>query len=155
MFKTISENNKKPVSPGTLGILTDPNHPIFNGFPTEMHTNWQWFPIIKASHPMILDNTSPDYRPIIQVIDNVERNHKLGLVFEFQVDKGKLLVCMADLEAATSYPEGRAFYRSVLEYMTSEDFTPKTHITLEDFKKLMTNPVVEGKIGELNNISPY
>ena len=155
MFKTISENNKKPVSPGTLGILTDPNHPIFNGFPTEMHTNWQWFPIVKASHPMILDNTSPDYRPIIQVIDNVERNHKLGLVFEFQVDKGKLLVCMADLEAATSYPEGRAFYRSVLEYMTSEDFTPKTHITLEDFKKLMTNPVVEGKIGELNNISPY
>ena len=155
MFKTISENNKKPVSPGTLGILTDPNHPIFNGFPTEMHTNWQWFPIIKASHPMILDNTSPDYRPIIQVIDNVERNHKLGLVFEFQVDKGKLLVCMADLEAATSYPEGRAFYRSILEYMTSGDFTPKTHITLEDFKKLMTNPVVEGKIGELNNISPY
>ncbi|SEV99329.1 Glycosyl hydrolases family 2, sugar binding domain [Prevotella sp. khp7] len=155
MFKTISENNKKPVSPGTLGILTDPNHPIFNGFPTEMHTNWQWFPIVKASHPMILDNTSPDYRPIIQVIDNVERNHKLGLVFEFQVDKGKLLVCMADLEAATSYPEGRAFYRSVLEYMTSEDFTPKTQITLEDFKKLMTNPVVEGKIGELNNISPY
>lgn len=155
MFKTISENNKKPVSPGTLGILTDPNHPIFNGFPTEMHTNWQWFPIVKACHPMILDNTSPDYRPIIQVIDNVERNHKLGLVFEFQVDKGKLLVCMADLEAATSYPEGRAFYRSVLEYMTSEDFTPKTHITLEDFKKLMTNPVVEGKIGELNNISPY
>ena len=104
---------------------------------------------------MILDNTSPDYRPIIQVIDNVERNHKLGLVFEFQVDKGKLLVCMADLEAATSYPEGRAFYRSILEYMTSGDFTPKTHITLEDFKKLMTNPVVEGKIGELNNISPY
>lgn len=155
MFKTISENNKKPVSPGTLGILTDPNHPIFNGFPTEMHTNWQWFPIVKASHPMILDNTSPDYRPIIQVIDNVERNHKLGLVFEFQVDKGKLLVCMADLEAATSYPEGRAFYRSILEYMTSGDFTPKTHITLEDFKKLMTNPVVEGKIGELNNISPY
>ncbi len=155
MFKTISENNKKPVSPGTLGILTDPNHPIFNGFPTEMHTNWQWFPIIKASHPMILDNTSPDYRPIIQVIDNVERNHKLGLVFEFQVDKGKLLVCMADLEAATSYPEGRAFYRSVLEYMTSEDFTPKTQITLEDFKKLMKTPVVEGKIGELNNISPY
>ena len=155
MFKTISENNKKQVSPGTLGILTDPKHPIFKGFPTEMHTNWQWFPIIKASHPMMLDNTGKDYRPIIQVIDNIERNHKLGLVFEFQIGKGKLLVCMADLEAASSYPEGRAFYRSVLQYMTSEDFAPKTHITLEDFQKLMTTPVVEGKIGELNNISPY
>lgn len=155
MFKTISENNKKTVSPGTLGILTDPKHPIFKGFPTEMHTNWQWFPVIKASHPMMLDNTGKDYRPIVQVIDNIERNHKLGLIFEFAVGKGKLLVSMADLEKATAYPEGRAFYRSVLSYMTSEDFAPKTHITLEDFQKLMTTPVVEGKIGELNNISPY
>ena len=155
MFKTISENNKKSVSPGTLGILCDPEHPIFRGFPTQMHTNWQWFPVIKASHPMMLDNTGKDYRPIVQVIDNIERNHKLGLIFEFQVGKGKLLVCMADLESATSYPEGRAFYRSVLEYMTSSDFAPKTHITLDDFRQLMTTPVVEGKIGELNNISPY
>ena len=155
MFKTISENNKKTVSPGTLGILTDPKHPIFKSFPTEEHTNWQWFPVIKASHPMMLDNTGKDYRPIVQVIDNIERNHKLGLIFEFAVGNGKLLVCMADLESATSYPEGRAFYRSVLEYMVSDDFAPKTHITLDDFRKLMTTPVVEGKIGELNNISPY
>ena len=103
----------------------------------------------------MLDNTSKDYRPIIQVIDNIERNHKLGLVFEFQVGNGKLLVCMADLEHASSYPEGRAFYRSVMEYMLSPDFAPKTKISLEDFQRLMNTPVVEGKIGELNNISPY
>ena len=155
MFKTISENNKKTVSPGTLGILTNPQHPIFRSFPTEMHTNWQWFPIIKASHPFILDNTGKDYRPIVQVIDNIERNHKLGLVFEFTIGKGKLLVCMADLEKASSYPEGRQFYRSVLEYMTSKDFAPKTKISLQDLHKLITTDVVEGKIGELNNISPY
>ena len=155
MFKTISENNKKTVSPGTLGILCDPEHPIFRGFPTQMHTNWQWFPVIKASHPMMLDNTGKDYRPIVQVIDNIERNHKLGLIFEFQVGNGKLLVCMADLDHAASYPEGRAFYRSVLEYMVSPDFAPKTKITVEDFLRLMTTPVVEGRIGELNNISPY
>ncbi len=155
MFKTICESNQKSVSPGTLGILTNPDHPIFKGFPTEMHTNWQWFPIIKASHPMILDNTGKNYRPIVQVIDNIERNHKLGLIFEFAIGKGKLLISMADLEEASCYPEGRAFYRSVLEYMTSDDFAPQTHITLEDFQKLMTTEVVEGKIGELNNISPY
>ena len=155
MFKTISENNKKSVSPGTLGILCNPEHPIFRDFPTQMHTNWQWFPVIKESHPMMLDNTGKDYRPIVQVIDNIERNHKLGLLFEFQVGNGKLLVCMADLEKALSYPEGRAFYHSVLTYMTSADFAPQTKITLEDFQRLMTMPVVEGKIGELNNISPY
>ena len=155
MFKTISENNGKEVSPGTLGILCNPEHPIFQHFPTEMHTNWQWFPIVKNSHPFMLDNTGKDYRPVIQVIDNIERNHKLGLVFEFAVGKGKLLVVMSDLEKASAYPEGRAFYQSVLAYMDSDKFNPTTRITVDDFYKLMTTEVVEGKIGELNNISPY
>lgn len=155
MFKTISENNHKEVSPGTLGILCDPAHPLFRSFPTEMHTNWQWFPVIKASHPFILDNTGSDYRPIVQVIDNIERNHKLGLVFEFAIGKGRLLVVMSDLQKASAYPEGRQFYRSVLEYMTSADFAPKTRITIEDFQRLMTTDVTEGHIGQLNNISPY
>ena len=154
MFKTISENNKKEVSPGTLGILTNPEHPLFRSFPTQMHTNWQWFPIIKASHPFILDHTDKVYRPIIQVIDNIERNHKLGLVFEFQVSKGRLLVCMSDLEEAAACPEGRQFYRSILEYMTSKDFVPTTRITLADFQKLMITDAVEEQIDELNNISP-
>ncbi len=155
MFKTISENNKKPVSPGTLGILTDPAHPLFRSFPTDMHTDWQWFPVIKNSNPFILDNTSRDYRPIVQVIDNIERNHKLGLVFEFVVGKGKLLVVMSDLGKASQYPEGRQFFASVLDYMNSDDFNPQTRITIEDFNRLLTTKVTPGKIGELNNISPY
>ena len=129
MFKTICENNKKKVSPGTLGILTNPEHPIFKGFPTEMHTNWQWFPVIKESHPLVLDNFAKDYRPIVQVIDNIERNHKLGLVMEWKVEAGKLLVCMSDLEKASKYPEGKAFYQSVIDYMRSADFNPSAEIT--------------------------
>jgi hypothetical protein len=143
------------VSPGTLGVLDDPHHPIFNSFPTEMHTKWQWFPVIKASHPFKLDNTAPEYRPVIQVIDNIERNHKLGLVFEFAVGKGKLLVVMSDLEQASEYPEGEQFYLSLLKYMKSSDFAPKTRISVDDFRKLMATPVVEGKIGELFSITPY
>ena len=155
MFKTISENNKKPVSPGTLGILCNPQHPIFRDFPTDMHTSWQWFPIIKASRPFMLDNTAAHYRPIVQVIDNIERNHKLGLIFEFAVDNGKLLVCMSPLDQLQQYAEARQLYSSVLQYMMSADFSPKTHISTDDLQKLFTTPVVEGKIGELNNISPY
>ena len=155
MFKTISENNKKPVSPGTLGILTKPEHPIFNSFPTEMHTNWQWFPIIKASRPFILDNTAISYRPIVQVIDNVERNHKLGLIFEFAVDKGKLLVCMSSLDQLLQYPEARQLYKSILQYMHSDDFAPKTRISYGELQQLLTTTVKEGEIDELNNISPY
>ena len=131
MFKRICENNGKPVSPGTLGILTDPEHPLFKEFPTARHTDWQWFPVIKVSRPVILDSF-PKLKPIVQVIDNVERNHKLGLVFEAAVGKGKLLVCASDLDSVMEYPEGRAFRSALLDYMLSQDFAPKTSIIESD-----------------------
>ena len=155
MFKTICENNKKKVSPGTLGILTNPEHPIFKGFPTEMHTNWQWFPVIKESHPLVLDNFAKDYRPVVQVIDNIERNHKLGLVMEWKVGAGKLLVCMSDLEKAAQYPEGKAFYQSVIDYMRSADFNPSAEITVDELKKKLAEKPRQVSLKELNNISQY
>lgn len=155
MFKTICENNKKTVSPGTLGILTNPKHPIFCDFPTEMHTNWQWFPVIKESHPLVLDNFAKGVKPIVQVIDNIERNHKLGLVMEWKVGAGKLLVCMSDLEKASEYPEGRAFYESVLSYMRSPEFAPQSEITIADLRKKLKEEPRQISLKELNNISQY
>ncbi len=152
MFKTISENNGKPVSPGTLGILTDPSHPLFREFPTEEHTDWQWFPVVKASRPMILDALA-GYKPVIQVIDNIERNHRLGLLFEFAVGQGKLLVCCSDLESTLEYPEGRQFYKAVLDYMRSDDFRPEVSLEPGQLVRLFSERVEEQKIGQLNNIS--
>ncbi|MBR1548408.1 MAG: beta-glycosidase [Prevotella sp.] len=155
MFKTICENNRKPVSPGTLGILTNPQHQLFCEFPTDEHTNWQWFPIIHHSRPAILDNLPRDYRPIVQVIDNVERNHRLGLVFEFAVGEGRLLVCMSDLECAREYPEGRQFYVSLLRYMQSDDFRPQLQIGWRELLDKLSGRVEEQQLKQLNNISQY
>ena len=155
MFKTISENNKKPVSPGTLGILTNPEHSVFSQFPTEEHTSWQWFPIVKNAHPFILDNTPAQYRPIVQVIDNIERNHKLGLIFEFRVGRGSLLVCMSPLHQLQQYPEARQLYASLLQYMKSDTFTPKTAISSGELRHLLTTPAAEGELKKLFNITTY
>ncbi len=153
MFKSICDRIKKPASPGTLGILTSPEHAIFKDFPTEFHTNWQWFPIIKHSYPMILDRMPSDYLPIVQVIDNVERNHKLGLVFELNVEGGKLLVCMADLDAVQDKPEGRQFYTSLVNYMQSADFTPNTRMSVDEVRNLFSVGVKADGIKLLDNIS--
>ena len=155
MFKTICENNHKPVSPGTLGILTDPSHPLFNSFATESHTNWQWFPVIKASRPLILDNLLTGYRPMVQVIDNIERNHRLGLVCEFRVGRGSLLVCMSDLEQAVAHPEGRAFYLSLLRYMHSPAFSPTASFSWSELHSLLTGNVKEGRLNQLFNTTQY
>lgn len=153
MFKSICDRIKKPASPGTLGILTTPEHPIFNDFPTDFHTNWQWYPVIKHSFPLILDGMPKEYRPIIQVIDNVERNHKLGLVFELNIDGGKLLVCMADLEVVCDVPEGRQFYASILKYMNTPDFKPSVSISADSFKNLFVEGAQKEGIKVLDNIS--
>jgi hypothetical protein len=154
MFKTICDNNKKAVSPGTLGIFCQPQHPLFRCFPTEEHTNWQWFPVLKHSRPLIMDRWEV-CKPLIQVIDNVERNHKLALALEYSIGKGRLLIVMSDLEQASAYVEGRQFYRSVLEYMHSDDFHPDLHIIYRALRELLREPYNDEKLQELNNISPY
>ncbi|MBN2350747.1 MAG: beta-glycosidase [Bacteroidales bacterium] len=136
MFKGISEWANKPVSPGMLGLLTNPEHPLFYSFPTDFHTNWQWFSIIKASNSLILDNTSTEYIPIVQVIDNLERNHKLGLIFEFRVGRGKLLVCMSQLNKIMDKPEALQLYQSIINYMDSDDFNPDYSFSAEELGRL-------------------
>ena len=153
MFKSISESHNKPVSPGTLSILTNPRLPLFSDFPTEFHTDWQWWSIIKNSRPFILDNTPKDYRPLVQVVDNIERNHKLGLIFEFTVGKGKLLVCMSDLKSIQDKPEGRQLYSAILEYMSSDKFNPSQSLNPGELITLFKTKIQETKIGGVKNPS--
>ena len=86
---------------------------------------------MKNSRPIILDDAPPGYRPSIQVIDNFERNHKLGLVFECSVGGGKLLVCSIDLLHLLEHPEARQLYASLLGYVNSAAFDPKTTLPPE------------------------
>jgi hypothetical protein len=153
MFKGISESNNKPVSPGTLSILTDPGLPLFKNFPTEFHTNWQWWAIIKRSRPFILDDAPKNYHPLVQVVDNIERNHKLGLIFEFSVEKGKLLVCMSNLNAIQNKPEGRQLYSAILNYMSSDKFNPAQKMTEGELIALFKSKPVEIKTGGIRNLS--
>lgn len=122
---------------GTMGLLMDPEHALFRDFPTEFHSNWQWWPIAKASRPIILDITPDEYRPIVQTIDNVNRNYKLGTVFEYRVGEGRLLIASVDLPSIQQYPEARQFYASLLRYAASDDFRPEASATAEFLRELL------------------
>ena len=87
---------------------------------------------------MILDDTPVDFRPIVQVIDNFERNHKLGVIFECKVGKGKLLVCSCNLQGQQNYPEARQLLHSILKYMNSNDFQPKHSLNKQELSKIFS-----------------
>jgi len=136
MFHAAAKRRGVKVPPATLGILCNPSHPALAAFPTEFHSNWQWWHLVKNSRPIILDNTPKSYRPIVQVIDTFARNHKLGLIFQTKVGKGALLVCAIDLLHLQDKPEARQLLHSLLKYVGSPDFSPAQELPLALLKKL-------------------
>lgn len=114
--------------PVTLGALIDPEHPAFKHFPTEYHSNWQWWYLTAKARPIILNDSPKDYRPLVQMIDSIGRMHKLGLMFETKVGKGRLFVCAAPLQSHLDQPEVRQMYYSLLRYMDSKDFEPSDEL---------------------------
>jgi hypothetical protein len=131
MFARAAINIGIDPAPGSLGFICDPQSPLLKHFPTEFHSNWQWWYLVKNCNPIILDDTPAGYKPLVQTIDNFARNHKLGMIFESKYGKGSLLVCAIDLLHLQDRPEARQLYYSMLQYVGSEAFSPDTELSIE------------------------
>jgi len=127
--------------PHTLGILCDPKHPALAQFPTEFHSNWQWWDLVTKSGVMILDEFPANFRPIVQVIDDWNTNRRLGLIFEARIGKGKLLVSGIDLKSnLDKRPVAGQMLQSLLKYMDSDAFAPGRSIDAELLQGLFRKP---------------
>lgn len=132
MFRDICEWMKKPVAVGTMGLLIQNEHPALKEFPSHTYATPQWYQLVSHSDCAILDDTTDkSYRPIVQMMDNFERNHKLGILFEGQVGKGKLMVCTSRLSEIPERSEVKQFTKSLLEYVTSDAFAPKQTLDMD------------------------
>lgn len=127
--------------PHTLGILCDPAHPAFADFPTDAHSNWQWWYLIRYSAPMVLDKLPSNLSPIVQVIDDWFTNRKLAMLFEARVAGGKLIVCSIDLcERANENPVARQFLRSLLRYAGGGAFQPTVTLSPAELAAFLPAP---------------
>lgn len=135
----------KTAQSSTMGLLMDPKHPVFKDFPTDFHTDWQWFDVLVTkklpkstawmwsgfdTYAPVIENLPTDYRPIIQPIDHFYRNKRLGLLFEGTYGNGKIMICAADLDKDTDRRIAAPHLKqSILNYMNSEDFAPTLQLT--------------------------
>jgi hypothetical protein len=115
-------------APTTLGVLCDPKHPLFANFPTDFHSNWQWWYLVTRAAAMILDDFPAELRPTVQVIDDWVTNRRLALEFEAQVAGGKLVACSIDLDDVSD-PVTRQFRSGLLRYMAGSSFDPKLSVS--------------------------
>lgn len=110
MFRGISEWMKKPLPVGTLGLCIDKQHRALSEFRTEEYTTPPWYRILAHAHCEPLDGNA---QPIVQMIDNVERCQRLGILYE---KEGYPHLTVRLWEEADS-PEVRAFARSLLKWL--------------------------------------
>ena len=91
-------------------------------------------------------------QPIVQPIDDWNRNYKLGLVFEAKVGRGKLLVSSADLENDLDKRiVARQLRESVLKYMASAKFDPQTAFSPENFRELFFSTRIMRRLGAIED----
>jgi hypothetical protein len=129
-----------PNQPGTMGILCDPNHPALKDFPTERHSNWQWWDICKSGKTMVLDSLDMPLQPIVRMMDNFFKNRNLGLIFEAKVGDGKLLVCSPDVyNDIENRPVARQLRYSLIRYMASDAFNPKQSFSFDQVETAFHN----------------
>ncbi len=152
-FTTIFWNTQwtRRQPPHTLGILCNPKHPALSKFPTEFHSNWQWWGLVTKSKFMVLDEFAPKLRPIVQVIDDWNTNRKLGLLFETKVGSGKLLVCSIDLRSdLDKRPVAKQMLHSLIEYMESDRFAPRHSAEIGLIRSLFRKPPLLSRAKVIN-----
>lgn len=137
-FSTIFWNSawtagKQP--PLTLGLLNNVEHPALSDFPTETHSNFQWYEFVTNANIVNLTALNLNTKPIVRVIDDWFQNRSLALIFEVKVGNGKLLYCGSDL-TKSEFAEVEQLKKSLLDYMNSDKFAPQDMLSSEQLLKI-------------------
>ncbi|NCC42026.1 MAG: hypothetical protein EOM18_00260 [Clostridia bacterium] len=115
-----------PAQAGGMGQLIDTKHPIFEDFPTEPHTNWQWW-AMASQRALILPEP---VKAIVTEMDSYAYMRPMAQLLECKCGNGRLMVSSMALQDLQQYPEGRALQAAIYKYMDSEKFVPAQEIAV-------------------------
>src|SRR5258708_11918902 len=104
--------------------------------------------MMRRTRAVNLDHLPPQLQPIVQPIDDWNRNYKLGLVFECSVGSGRLMVCSSDISSALDQrPVARQLRHSLLDYMAGPHFEPKVAVPATELNRLWFDTRIMRKLG--------
>ena len=105
---------------GGMGQLIDVNHPVFKEFPTDKHTDWQWW-IMATKRAVILPRKM---KAIVTEMDSYAFLRPMAQLIEFRCMGGKVLLSTMELHNSQKYPEARALLAAIYDYMAGDEFEP-------------------------------
>ena len=116
-----------------MGQLIDVCHSVFDSFPTEFHTNWQWWPMAKQRAVILPKHCEA----IVTVMDSYAFLRPMAQLLECNCGKGRLMFSSMGLQDLQQYPEARALLDAIYHYMDSDRFAPKQKIEMETLEALV------------------
>lgn len=118
---------------GGMGQLIDTEHPIFKEFPTDFHTDWQWW-IMATKRAVVLPHPM---KTIITEMDSYAFLRPMTQLIEFNCLNGKVLLSTMELHKSLQYPEARALQAAIYEYLSGEEFRPAEELTVEELRTMV------------------
>lgn len=110
--------------PHTTGLYIEESHPLFKNFPTEYYSELQWWDLVNRKQVMQFTEFPAAFQPIVQSIDTWFLSRKIGMLFEANVEKGKLMMTTMPLDASANNPVTTQMRKAILDYMSSDAFRP-------------------------------
>lgn len=130
-----------PNQPGSMGAMIDARQPVFDEFPTDPWTNWQWWELVNHSFALDLDDLGAKVAMPFRFVDRFDRNALPAAIFEARVGAGRLLVCTLDISNnLDERVAAKQLRRSILDYMAGKRFRPQTQLTPRGLAKLFQRP---------------
>ena len=139
--------------PHTTGLFIEHKHPVFSCFPTDYHSDLQWWELANKAQVMQFTDFPKDFQPLVQSIDTWFVSRKIGMLFEANVGKGKLIMTTMDISSDLDKRlAARQMRQSILRYMASDSFQPQWTIDKQCIADLFTK--VAGEVNMYTNDSP-
>lgn len=139
--------------PHTTGIFVENTHSIFDLFPTDYHSDMQWWELVNRAQVMQFTDFPEAFQPLVQSIDTWFVSRKIGMLFEANIGKGKLVMTTMDItNNLNQRMVARQMRESILHYMQSDKFQPQWTLDAQLVADLFTK--VAGEVNMFTNDSP-
>jgi len=122
-----------PTQSGAMGQYIRREHPIFHTFPTEQHTNWQWWPMA-TQRAMILPRRM---ETIIEEMDSYAYLKPMSQLIACRCHGGRLLISSLGLHNLQQYPEARALQQSIYTWVGRAAEWPEQELTVEEIRQMI------------------
>ena len=116
---------------GHLATVVE-KHPVLDPFPHSGFCGKQFERMLTGGKAAVLSAAPGQHRPIIDIATSYKNAQKQALLFEYRVEKGRLLVCTLNLREDDP---GAAWLKNrILSYVSSDAFAPRDALTVTQLR---------------------